>query len=264
MAFDGGLKIPLITVTEMPNVMYPTAARARIKSLCENARRAREKRRVLFLELTSGATLEVTGKDDTLPHSYDKSISLADFLKETAADADAHMSPIEQTLLALNVVSSVLQLRPTMWCSVPWNSTTIKFPVQAVDGARAALCTPYVEQAIDPTMLGTQEGTSLDLTTEAAKTTMLELAILLLEILHHKSIASWAARSKEGDPKTYPERMGAATRWLESSTSKLLPPHVKAVEECLVLCARSKLLWDDYFQRLYCENIIKPLQELVL
>ncbi len=187
---------------------------------------------------------------------------------EYATLARAHrlygMSPVEQTLLALNVVSSVLQLRLTMWCSVPWNSTTIKFPVQAVDGARAALCTPYVEQAIDPTMLGAQEGAYPELTTEAAKVTMLELAILLLEILHHKSIAAWAARHEEGNPRTYRERMGAATRWLELSTSKLLPSHVKAVEECLVLCARSKLSWDDYFQRLYCENIIKPLQELVL
>ena len=219
---------------------------------------------MLSLELTSGATLEVVEKDDQSPHSYDRSISLADFLKDTAADADSRMSPIEQTLLALNVASSVLQLRPTMWCSVPWNSTTIKFPVQAVDGARAALYTPYVEQAIDPTLPGTQGGASPDLTTEAAKTTMLELAILLLEILHHKSIEAWAARYDEGEPRTYRERMGVATRWLELSTSKLLPSHVKAVEECLVLCARSKLLWDDYFQRLYCENIIKPLQELVL
>ena len=256
--------MPSITVTETPKAIHPTAARVRIKSMCEDARKAREKRRVLSLELTSGATLEAAEKDEKSPHSYDKSISLADFLKETAADADARMSPVEQTLLALNVVSSVLQLRLTMWCSVPWNSTTIKFPVQAVDGARAALCTPYVEQAIDPTMLGAQEGAYPELTTEAAKVTMLELAILLLEILHHKSIAAWAARHEEGNPRTYRERMGAATRWLELSTSKLLPSHVKAVEECLVLCARSKLSWDDYFQRLYCENIIKPLQELVL
>ena len=165
---------------------------------------------MLSLELTSGATLEVVEKDDVSPYSYDRSISLADFLKDTAADADSRISPIEQTLLALNVAASVLQLRPTMWCSVPWNSTTIKFPVQAGAGARAALYTPYIEQAIDPTMSGTQGGASL--TTEAAKTTMLELAILLLEILHHKSIEAWAARYDEGEPRTYRERIGAATR----------------------------------------------------
>lgn len=264
---EGRLKVPSITVTETPNVSHPTAARVRIKSICEDAQKARERQRVLSLELTSGATLQTAEKEGHSPHSYDSSISLADFLKAAAADADARMAPVEQTLLALNIASSVLQLRLTMWCSVPWNSTTIKFPVQAaVDGAKATLCTPYVEQAIDSGMLpGMHEDASPELTTEAAKATMLELAILLLEILHNTSIAAWAARSKEiNDPRTYQERMGAAMRWLELSTSKLLPSHVKAVEGCLVLCAQSKLSWDDCFQRLYCENIIKPLQELVL
>ncbi|KAI9154956.1 hypothetical protein HJFPF1_07517 [Paramyrothecium foliicola] len=93
---------------------------------------------------------------------------------------------------------------------------------------------------------------------------MLELAIVLLEILHQKSMAAWADRHDEGVPRTYRERMGAATRWLELSTVKLLPPHIKVVEECLMLCARSMLSWDEYFQRFYCENIIKPFQELAL
>ncbi|KAH6687802.1 hypothetical protein F5X68DRAFT_275526 [Plectosphaerella plurivora] len=180
-----------------------------------------------------------------------------------AEDADARMNPVEQTLLALNVVSSMLQLRPTLWCSVPWNSSTIKFPVLGpTRGANTALRTPYVEQAIDPAVLGQQDSTFGDLTTEAARSTMLELAILLLEILHNRSIAAWAAGNDEGDTKTTLERMTVASHWLDMSTSKLLPPHFRAVEGCLLLCAQSRLLWDERFQRLYCENIIKPLQEL--
>ncbi|KAM3537191.1 hypothetical protein ARSEF1564_009891 [Beauveria bassiana] len=262
VAFGGGLKVPSVTVTETPDISHPTAARVCINSICEDARKAQKRRRVLSLELTSRTTLEAVENDDESPHSYDRSISLANFLKDTAVDYDTRMSPNEQTLLALNVVSSVLQLRQTMWYRVPWNSTTIKFLVQAVDSARAALRTPYVEQAIDPTMLGTQD--SPDLTTEAAKTTMLEVAILLLEILHHKTIATWSAEHGDGDPGTYWERMRAATCWLGLSEGKLLPPHLKVVDECLMLCVRSKLSWDDNFQRSYCENIIKPLQELIL
>lgn len=168
-----------------------------------------------------------------------------------------------QTLLALNVVSSVLQLRPTMWCNIPWNSTSIKFPTKVVDGLHIAVRTPYVEQTVTADLLQSYT-CSLNLDTEAAKKTMLELAVLLLEILHHKSIESWSAKNGEGATRTYQERMHVATRWLELSTSRLLPPHVKVIEECLVLCARSKLAWDDQFQRLYCENIIKPLQQLTL
>ncbi|KAH7322440.1 hypothetical protein B0I35DRAFT_509797 [Stachybotrys elegans] len=263
-ASGGGLKIPSIIVTETSNESYPTAARVLVGCICKDAQSAREKGRVLSLELTSAAVLEATDKYNELPHSYDRLISLADFLKDTAVDADARMSPIEQTLLALNIVSSVLQLRPTVWCSQPWNSIAIKLPVQAVGSMIDVLRTPYIEQTIDPSTLKTQGGVSVDLTTEAAKTTMLELAILLLEILHHKSIAEWAARYDQTDPRTYWERYAAATRWLELSTSKLLPRHIQAVEECLKLCARSKLSWDTYFQQFYCENIIKPLQELAM
>jgi len=103
------------------------------------------------------------------------------------------------------------------------------------------------------------EDPSPGLTTDEAKTTMLELVILLLEILRHKSIGMWASQYGEIDPRTYQERMSVATRWLELSINKLLSPHGKAVEECLVLCARSTLSWDNYFQQLYYGNIIKPL-----
>ncbi|KAI0968543.1 hypothetical protein F4678DRAFT_474321 [Xylaria arbuscula] len=237
-------------------------ARVRIKSICDDARKARDQGRVLTLELTPDA-LELLAEEDKPQRSYNVSTTLADFLRDTAQDEDARISPMTQTLLALNVVSSVLQLRPTMWYNTPWNSTSIKFPTKVADGSHIEVCTPYVEQTVDADLL--QNHTcSFDMDTEAAKTTMLELAIVLLEILHHKSMEAWAAKNKEGGTRTYRDRMHVATRWLKMSTSRLLPHHVKAIEECLVLCARSKLAWDDQFQRLYCENIIKPLQQLAL
>lgn len=265
VASMGGLKIPVITVTETSSEAHPNATSIHVKSICEDARKARERRSVLSLELTPCISLALADKLDDSPHSYQSSISLADFLRTTAANADARMNPVEQTLLALNVVSSILQLRPTMWCSVPWNSSTIKFPVQATQHTIPTLRTPYVEQTIDSAMVGPQNAAVCqDLTTEAARSTMLELAILLLEILHHRSLATWAAQNDEGDPKTNAERGIAAQHWLDMSTSKLLPPHFQAVQECLLMCARGGLSWDEQFQRLYCENIIKPLQELAL
>jgi hypothetical protein len=251
-------------VTAAPNTAHPLAgARSRIRSICEGAWKAREKRSVLSLELTSCASLEMVDRNDSgSPYSYDKSVSLADFLQATSEDADARMNPVEQTMLALNVVSSMLQLRPTMWCSVPWNSSTIRFPVKAAQEAVPALRTPYVEQAIEKATSGTHGSPPAGLTTEAARSTMLELAILLLEILHNRSISAWAARQGEGETRTNVERMAVATHWLDMSTSKLLPPHFRAVEGCLLMCAQSRLSWDERFQRLYCENIIKPLQEL--
>ncbi|RYP69345.1 hypothetical protein DL771_006155 [Monosporascus sp. 5C6A] len=258
----GSLEVPTITVTATSDESNPTTARVQIKSICDDARKARNQGQVLTLELKSDV-LELLEEEGKPQNSYNTLTTLADFLRDTMQDEDARMGPMMQTLLALNVVSSVLQLRPTLWCSIPWNSTLIKFPTKVADGSHIAACTPYVEQTVDADLLQSHT-CSPDLNTEAAKTTMLELAILLLEILHHKSIETWAAKNRGGATRTYQDRMRVATRWLELSTSRLLPSHIKAIEECLVFCARSKLAWDDQFQRLYCENIIKPLQQLTL
>lgn len=150
-----------------------------------------------------------------------------------------------------------------MWCQKPWDSKSINFLTKVVEDTYLPLYTPYVEQDVDALIFQNHTHSS-DLNTQAAKTTMLELAILLLEITHHKSIEAWASETKEGDTITYQDRMHVATRWLEQSEyeGSLLPDYIQAIEECLVLCARSKISWDNKLQSVYCENIIKPLQEL--
>ncbi|KAF2795713.1 hypothetical protein K505DRAFT_301587 [Melanomma pulvis-pyrius CBS 109.77] len=258
----GTLKVPAIIVTETSEESNQAIARVRIKSICDDARKAQDQGRLLTLELISD-TLELLEEGNRTQQSYNASKTLAEFLRDTAQEEDARMSPMVQTLLALNVVSSVLQLRPTMWYNSCWDSMSIKFPTKAINGRHTVVCTPYVEQTVDAGLLQSQASLPV-LNTEAVKKTMLELAILLLEILHHMSIETWAAKNEEGSTQTYRDRNCVATRWLELSTDKLLPPHVKAIEGCLLFCARSKLVWDDHLERLYCENIVKPLQQLAL
>ena len=78
---------------------------------------------------------------------------------------------------------------------------SIKFPTKVINGSHIVVCTPYVEQTIDADLL--QSYTCLpNLNTEAAKKTMLKLVILLLEILHHKSIETWAAKNEERGMRT--------------------------------------------------------------
>ncbi|KAM0429265.1 hypothetical protein ACHAPT_006479 [Fusarium lateritium] len=250
------LPVPTITITALQE-SHPKCIR--VQRICDDAQRARKLGQILTLKLTSDA-LELSGEDK--PHQpYNKSTTLADFLVETSQDEDARMGPIMQTLLALNVVSSVLQLRPTKWCNTPWTSKTIKFPTKTNNGSLITICTPYVEQTFDATIPQCHDCTS-DLNTEAIKSTMLELAILLLEILHHKSLESWAEKHGQGDMRSYGERMLGANRWLEMSAARLLPDHLKAVEGCLEYCVKSNLAWDKTFQSGYCENVIKPLQQL--
>ena len=257
------LGIPGITVSEVYNESHPATARTQVKSICDDAQKARYRGQILTLQLTSDV-LELS-EEQNKPHaSYNASKSLADFLSDTAQDEDARMQPVARTILALNIVSSVLQLRPTVWCQKPWNSKSIKFPTKAVEGSYLPVCTPYVEQDVD-TVIFQNHKRSPDLSTQAAKATMLELGILILEIMHHKSMEAWAAKRQEGDTETSRDRMHVATRWLEQSKDEgsLLPDYIQAIEQCLVLCARSSVSWDDQFQREYCENIIKPLQQIV-
>src|SRR4051812_15661926 len=100
-----------------------------------------------------------------------------------------------------------------------------------------AACAPYVEQVIDAALL-VRQLPNPSLHTQATKVTALELAILLLEILHHKLIETWAAENRQGSTVTFWKRMQVATCWLELSTDKLLPDHLKTVEACLAQCVR--------------------------
>ncbi|POS72684.1 hypothetical protein DHEL01_v208919 [Diaporthe helianthi] len=72
----------------------------------------------------------------------------------------------------------------------------------------------------------------------------------------------WAAGLGMDSVDTSEARRIAAIRWLELTADRLLPHHLTAVEQCLAFCSGRLRVWDDgEFQKLYCENIVKPLQE---
>ncbi|KAF4966732.1 hypothetical protein FSARC_5597 [Fusarium sarcochroum] len=257
-----GLSAPHIEVTanqeSNPN-------RKKIRSICDNAREARTQGRVLTLKLTA-CTLELS--EEIKPHKpCESSITLAEFLEETERQHEARMLPLEQTILALDVVSSVLQLRTTVWCPAPWNNRNIRFPIRSINGSCTTMCNPFLEQTVDEALLhGHQCLPGLD--TQAIQSTMLELAILLLEIFHHKSLKAWAEKYGEGKMCSDGERTAGARRWLrmsvEDRAERVLPDQIKAVEGCLEYCVKSKLDWDTTFQSGYFENVIKPLQRIAL
>ncbi|KAH6974337.1 hypothetical protein BKA56DRAFT_591215 [Ilyonectria sp. MPI-CAGE-AT-0026] len=256
----GTLLVPSITITacqeSIPACIW-------IESICEDAQRARTRGRVLTLRLMSDA-LELLEGDR--PHEpYNTCTTLAEFLRDTAENYEARMLPVDQTMLALDVVSSVLQLRPTVWCTTHWNSTTIKFPRKLTDGAYTTVFTPYLEQTVEDSVLQSYKCLP-DLNIEVIQSTMLELAILLLEILHHKSLETWAEKYGKGRMCSDGERMAGARNWLrmssEERTERLLPDQVKSIQGCLDYSVKSNLAWDRNFQSCYCENVIKPLQQL--
>lgn len=180
--------------------------------------------------------------------------TLDDLLQDGTGSEDEKMTPKQQTLLALDVASSIVQLRQTCWFRHPFSSKVVKFLIQKEGQGTTAISTPFVEQVADPDQQ--------DFPGPDPKAALLELAILLLEIWHHKTLESWCTKSgiaKVDSPET---RQRAAIRWLEMTSERLPLHHLTAIEQCLALCAGRLRFWDDpEFLKLYCENIIKPLQE---
>ncbi|KAF6790327.1 hypothetical protein CSOJ01_14598 [Colletotrichum sojae] len=147
-------------------------ASTRVTNICEEAREARRRGYTLALELTASDALNLREEisESQYMQSFKTTTTLRDFLADTSQNQDARMTPKQQSLLALDV----LQLQRTP-C-----------------GAWA----PIVEQAgMPPATLLVQP---LAVSAQTPKVTVLELAILMLEILHHKSLETWAAETQQG------------------------------------------------------------------
>lgn len=93
------------------------------------------------------------------------------------------------------------------------------------------------------------------------KVALLELAVLLLELWNHETLDMWAAETGFGETTTTGGRLAAAKDWVDETED--CPIHyLNAVEQCLSLYVQRSRKWgDDQFLKIYCENVIKPLQE---
>lgn len=253
---------PSITITDDAKEIYLDTPQAKsVTDLCDALCQANMSDRILQLELVNHDLLYnhhselVSGTYKEHPHSE----FLDFFLREGHQNYDLRMTPKQQTLLALDVASSVLQLRQTCWLDADFRSTSIRFLLHE-NGAEGTLSPAlFIERMV-------QASKVLDNTTmvEAPepKTTLLELAIILLEIWHHQPLDTCIDKLGLDAADTLETRRIAAIRWLEKTSSRLPLQHLAAVEQCLAVCSGRLRSWSDRdFIREYCENIIKPLQE---
>ncbi|KAK0635957.1 hypothetical protein B0T17DRAFT_503454 [Bombardia bombarda] len=218
---------------------------------------------ILRLELIANMLAHAQESAITMVHGeFEQShadITLQGLLEQGYLDEDARLTPKQQTILALDIASSILQLQQTSWFSSPWNSRTIKFLI-----SRSAATTSFSSISALPRAF-VEEHLHRNATAPGPdpKTALLELAILLLEIWHHKPLELWAAKLADSlKVDTVEFRRIAAIRWLELTSERLPPHYLTAVEQCLAVCSGRLRYWDDgNFRRHYCENIIGPLLE---
>lgn len=175
-------------------------------------------------------------------------------------DEDSRMTPRQQTLLALDIAASILQLRDTPWCVKPWDKKSINFLAQSMGTYNSTIAKAHIENSIEsqPGSGSVVPSTELD-----TKAVLLEIAILLLEIWHHRPLETWMAKAGLSLVlDTTETRRIAAIKWVETSSERLPLHHLNAIEGCLAMCSGRIWKWeDDSFQNQYCENVIKPLRE---
>lgn len=252
--------LPIITTTPAQSTFSSPYKPAQITNICQDARQAHARGQILTLELAADV-LALMDEPTRSRYSSTAATTLEQFLKDNSHDEDSKMTPKQQTVLSLNIASSILQFRQTYWCGVPWNKRTIKFLVQDTGGPNMEITGPYVEQIIDDVPTKGQE----NIVAPDPKSVLLELAILLLEIWHNQTLDVWIAKSGMKGPENIESleaRQIAAIRWLEKTSGRLPLHHLTAIEQCLAICSGRLRYWQEStFQRQYCENVIKPLQE---
>lgn len=293
--------IPIITFApaQVGNTPVDRKSPVALSDLCQHACSAYKARCMLCLDLIAD-TLSVAsaGLKDSLT-TVSASITLSDFLRHGYLDEDVRMTPKQQTILALDVAASVLQLRGTSWARATWNSKCIQCVVTGTT-AEVRACGLFVKETLTrgapphphggdgcrPRASGGPDTPLGGPGPPKPKETLRELAILLLEIWHHKPLEMWwasarpAARGGAPGEEPWPPptattnttniitldtpemRTIAAIRWLEATAERLPPHHLAAVEHCLAVCSGRLRAWDDgEFQRQFCENVVRPLQE---
>lgn len=243
-------------VTQLPSAKAVTR-------ICQHVSEAQGAGHILKLKLNNEDLFLVEGQPENR-RDFATPITLADILKAGCQDDDAKMFPKEQTLLALNVASSILQLQQTWWLGPPFNSNGIKILTPQEKSSATSNSSPFIEQhmgEIPPPPLNEAVESSTSIGPDP-KTALTELAILLLEIWHHRPLEAWCEKVGKSNPTSPQARMMVAIEWLQATSRRLLPYQSQIIEQCLQVCAGSLRFWHEKeFLRMYCENIIKPLQE---
>lgn len=170
--------------------------------------------------------------------------------------------------LALNLASSMLQLQSTPWLGTHWSKDTVHFaygPVHiplnqqvSTPPPTAALKTdmPFIRHVMPNPWPDPGQHVITD-----AKTALLELGIVLLEIWHEVALESRFPDASS--PIDYFGRLRQAWEWLEDVDNPPPDLYNSAMSQCIkhFFGGRSvSFNWEDIeFRRVICQDIIEPL-----
>ncbi|KAJ5908063.1 hypothetical protein N7495_000745 [Penicillium taxi] len=267
--FGDGLKPndaspPVVKLNPPSSTGHPNLSPQQIEDLCQSLYRAYESRQGLHLYLSRCAKL-CYYSDSTNP-GIEMSInneltcdtlSLADilYMMQDPKPSTPKWTINQQMALAFKITSSIMQLHSTPWLKAPLTSSSIRFMSHSL-GFRN---TP---QPFIVSIFPTQTRTTSPWT---AKTSLLELGIMLLEIWHMESIDYYASRRNLQINDSYGTRYEIAKNWLNFSDDNMLPFYLELVTrciECTFATTTATPEWSDsILRKSVCEHVVKPLWE---
>ncbi|CAI7610528.1 unnamed protein product [Penicillium bialowiezense] len=155
--------------------------------------------------------------------------------------------------LSFRIASSVMQLNLTKWLHRPLTSDMINI----IPGDRGAGIRPFIRHAFSPDL---EEPQSYQV-----RRGVLELGILLLELWHSQTFATYAADAKMPLTDSFAVRYEAAREWLDMSRDEVLPYYLTVVTRCIegtFFSNTASLDWNDTaFRESFFEHVVKPLWE---
>ncbi|KAI0156710.1 hypothetical protein GGR52DRAFT_198044 [Hypoxylon sp. FL1284] len=116
--------------------------------ICRHVCDGRSSGDVIKLRLTKHGLGVLEGPYEARRH-FSTSTTLEKLLRDGFEDEDSRMTPKQQTLFALDIATSILQLRQTYWFNLPFTSNGIRFLVQNGRAAKTTIHGPFVEQLIE-------------------------------------------------------------------------------------------------------------------
>jgi hypothetical protein len=186
------------------------------------------------------------------------------------SSSQQRMSLKGRMMLAVNLASSLLQLQSTPWLGTCWTKRSVHFTELATQptaqnqrpgpgsGLAADTSRPFVRDTFPDSQHVLQAQSRNE-----AKSALLELGILLLELWHE---TTFEARFPDAAaPLGYSARLLLTWEWLEDFNNPPPDLYSAAISQCVKCFFGGKTVsfdWEDVnFRRAICQDIIEPLHK---
>ncbi|KAI0378684.1 hypothetical protein F5Y04DRAFT_261355 [Hypomontagnella monticulosa] len=238
-----------------PIVIKPTLnnnnASPLVTNICKYTVNAQSSNQVPELRLSHDGLRQIKETHE-LRREVSAFMTLDRFLRDNTHNPHPQMITKQKAVLILQIAASIFQLRQTSWFGSPFKSKSVRL-IQTADETELE---PFVEQLIETSQQhgDIPEGPSM-------RCALIELAIIVLEIWHHKPLEDWKRENGIDLKNSEWGRMEAAQRWIASSNC--IPIYQsRALRGCLGIITSPSCCWhDDDLLVAFCDNIIKPLQQ---